>query len=407
MQNLLKMSNVIKTPVKKESSASNDSLKRKSFEREDAENCSPNQELTLEEKSIKKSRVLRSQTSRSSTERENPTSKLSSVMKSRSALPRYTSSRTSQISSAADAKKRSITEKGTAERNSVISTPSKSKVSTSPPRSQKKTSTPPRSATIPSSILDVPDRPSILKNSSRRKSGRKSLIRINSGRIRGFFQNAAIVNEEKINELIAPKLKVKCKWDYRDKTKKQTEVIADLKNALKDTITEFKTVQDNCVSAETTMEELIYDLRKELQETVKANTDLKKNEAQLKKDYARLSNECASCTTKLRSLEKEIGPLRRQAEADKNSLSELQQALSQTTEAVLTREREVIILNERLSSLSEEKAIFSSSTKAHIDQVWDNPSLGSFYCFVYYFLLFSPSNHPFFFFSLSLSICSY
>jgi predicted nucleic acid-binding Zn-ribbon protein len=344
---------------------STDSHKRKSVDPSDAENHSPNQEPAEEKIVAKKSRFgLRSASQSIPSEgitqdKQSSKSSLSStMMKARSALPRYTSTKSVSV---AESKRRAATEKTTAERAPPPTTPSRA-----PPQSS---SSPPRTVSSAATPKGNSARTSIGKMSaSRRKSTRKSILKINGGKIKHFFEACGLIDEDKINETIVPKLRVKCKWDYRDKANRQTEVITDLKNAYKQNLVEVKSLQEKCESEEKILQEVIYDLRNELQETLQLNAELKRNEIQLKKDYARISNEYNSCNSKFKALEKEMPSLLRELDFLKQKSDETENELRGVTQTLLTKETLLADLSSQLKSLNADRNELSSSMKDQIDQ---------------------------------------
>jgi hypothetical protein len=343
--------------------SSTGSHKRKSIDKSDAENFSPNQEPAEEKITAKKSRLgLRSSSQTIQAEgnaQEKSTAKTSfssSMMKARSALPRYASSKTVSL---AESKRRAATEKTTAERAPATPIREKSLMS-SPPRSTSSVSTPKTHT----------GRVSLSKTTaSRRKSTRKSILKINGGRIKNFFESCSLIGEEKLNETIIPKLRVKCKWDYRDKANRQTEVITDLKSAYKQNLNEVKSLQEKCESEEKILQELIYDLRQELQEALQQNAELKRNETQLKKDFARISNDYNSSNSKLKALEKELPSLIRELEFLKQKSDETETALDGVSKTLATKETLLAEVSSQLQTVTREKDVLSSTMKDQVETV--------------------------------------
>lgn len=335
--------------------SSTESHKRKSIDKSDAENFSPNQE-PAEEKVASSKRLksgLRSSTQSIPTEAEKSTSKnsLSSIAKVRTALPRYTSTKTLSL---AESKRKAATEKATAER--APTTPVREKVQNSPPRSVSSNATPRRTSLSKTTA-------------NRRKSTRKSLLKINGGRIKNFFESCSIIDEDKLNETIIPKLRVKCKWDYRDKANRQTEVISDIKNAYKQNLSEVKALQEKCESEEKILQELIFDLRKELQDALQMNAELKKNETQLKKDYARISNEYNSCNSKLKALEKEMPSLIREFDSLKQKSDETEAEFQCLKTTLLSKEAILSDISAKMQALTLEKEVLATTMKDQIEKV--------------------------------------
>ena len=313
------------------------SAKRKSGDREDLENRSPNRDEEVAK--TKKSRFFSGKTEDTTKKTQSTTSRI------RSALPRYNSS-------AADAKRRYATERITAER--VESTPGKPRADISPSRTPSSLSTP--SARSNTAI-------------SNKRPGRLSISRATRGKIKALFDKVNIQDEDKINELIAPKLKVKCKWDYKDKAKRQTEVINDLKSALKETIQGFKSVQEDCEEAEGRLYDLMNQLQIDLQECQQQNHDLKKSESKLKKDYIRVSNDYNSCRSQLRALEEELGPLRQQDTAKEKEILELKKELHSCLDKIDIMLEELTVAKGELQATRGEKQELTQSFQDLVDEV--------------------------------------
>lgn len=295
------------------------------------ENRSPNRdEEDSVPKSAKKSRFFGSKP-------EEQLKKSQVASRIRSALPRYNSS------SVVETKKRQVTERITAERSQT---------------------TPTRSIEVSSAIKSP--RPSVAGSVKRR--GRQSLSKVTRGRIKSLFDKVNLQDEEKINELIAPKLKVKCKWDYKDKAKRQTEVINDLKSVLKETIQEFKSVKTDCEDAEQSMDELINQLRLDLQDYEKKNGDLKKSESKLKKDYIRVSNDYNSCRSQFRALEEEIEPLRESVAKKDLEIEKLRNNLDSKDDLLKSYELEVSDLKDTLKVLRDENSDLTKSFQELVDE---------------------------------------
>jgi len=317
----------------------NDSLKRKSSDGDDSENRSPN----LKDK--------REDAKRLRTVDKKDTKKSSSMLKTRSALPRYNA--TSSVAEAKKGRTAVAPKSKTIERSQT--TPMRTRPNMSPPRSQSSVSKAPSSA--------------LRSAGSHRKVRKSVLLRCTTtGRIKGLFENAAISNEEQINEIIVPKLKVKCKWDYRDKAKRQAEVISDLRSALKTTSSEFKELQAKCETAEKEMDDTLYAIRSELDEKRSENSDLRKNESQLKRDYIRLSNDYNSCHSKLKTVEAELHNSNTELEAQKCLVQDVKDELSATKSQQLQTERDLQECRERLAELEKQKSELSSSMDGHIDK---------------------------------------
>ena len=254
--------------------SSGENLKRKSDEVEDAENLSPNIKKSKDDDSVKKKRVVTRSTSNASTSTL-PQPKRGSKLPARaSKLPGK---------SAPQPKKR-IVERNTSERQAKTPSKNYDRTSLLSPSHFNSSS----KVEEPSSVMKFP----------------KQCL---TQHIRSFFERAPIKSEEEINKLINPKLKPKSKWmDFREKAKRQNEVIGDLKVVIKDTLKEYKHIQEECEDVEKTMEERYQSIRNTLKEYIQINNELKKNESQLKSELEKVSKEYANQTILLKELQKNL-----------------------------------------------------------------------------------------------------
>lgn len=79
---------------------------------------------------------------------------------------------------------------------------------------------------------------------------RKNVVKSPSSEIvRGFFDTAFSVTEDKVNSILS-NLKVKSKWDYKEKSKKQEVVIKELRESVATLLAEVKDLRDNCLAHE-------------------------------------------------------------------------------------------------------------------------------------------------------------
>lgn len=337
-----------KTPTRP-NRPSNDSLKRKSGDLQDDENTSPNiKEAKTQDGSVRKARVTRSASGSSGTASGLQPPKRSSRLpppttrssKGTAAKPTTTSRTTSSASkSAVDAKRRvAATEKSSNER--LVKTPSKGLYDRSsllsPDRvnsSSKKVLTP------PSSVMKYP----------------KQCL---TEKIKDFFERAPIKSEEEINLLIGPKLKPKNKWvDFREKAKRQTEVIGDLKGVLKETLVGYKHVQESCEGAERTMEERYQNIRNSLKEQLKINLELKTNEAQLQSEFAKIFSDYTAQSLEVKELNSTNAELTSKTEEFNKMVSELADKFKTETSLRVQVEALLETTKSDLAKAMEEKVL--------------------------------------------------
>jgi hypothetical protein len=276
--------------------------------------------------------------------RETPSKNEPEIVKPKTSLPRYTRAASKPLS-AGEIKKQTVTEQNTAER---IKTPVKTEMGNDQSRHTSKT---------PGSGV-------------RTRRSRRSLLRVTAGgRIKSYFENCAIPNEEKVNEMISQKLKSKCKWDIKDKSKRQGEVIMDLKNTLKTTLDEFKTIKTNCEIEERTTEEIIRDLKLELEEATNAAEDIRKSENSLKKEYIRVSNDFNNASSQLKAIQIEFGPLKKQALTLESHLQEKITQYNHEHEKRIIAEASVDGLKKEIMDMKYRHEEMAESLKQHYEQV--------------------------------------
>lgn len=132
-----------------------------------------------------------------------------------------------------------------------------------------------------------------------RTGGRASI----GGKIRTYFDQSTF-NEERFNELMNAKPKSK-RWDYKEKAKKQDELIAELKTMLKQMIDEHKALKDKCVGAETNISESYKEIEQQRQNLLQDIDSLRANEAKYRKDYFQAAAALSSATTSLQHIQEE------------------------------------------------------------------------------------------------------
>ena len=73
-----------------------------------------------------------------------------------------------------------------------------------------------------------------------------------------LFDTTLTVNEEKMYDIVGH-MKLKSKWDMKEKAAKQALVITDLRTALKTTLDEVKLLRSKCVDSEQSALTMIHD----------------------------------------------------------------------------------------------------------------------------------------------------
>lgn len=315
-------------------------LKRKSSDNDESENMSPNSPTPTQttDSAVKKSK-FRLFGRQDSAKIEIP--------KSKSALPRYNPTKTRGLT-VPENRKQQLTEQNSSERTDIRATT---------PLRVEQTDSNRRISKTPSSLIKT-------------RRSRRSLLRINpGGKIKTFFESSSIPNEDKVNEIIGQKLRSKCKWDLRDKSKRQGEVIVDLRNALKSTYDEFKTIQENCVKAEKSDEDVINDLKVELQDATNALEELKKSENNLKREYIRVSNDYSNASSQLKNIQNEFGPMKKNVITLESKYAELNAMYANEIEKRTLAEASLEGLKRECMELKSKNSEMSDSLTRYYEQV--------------------------------------
>ena len=103
--------------------------------------------------------------------------------------------------------------------------------------------------------------------------------------VESLFDSTLTVNEEKMYDIVGH-LKLKSKWDMKEKATKQALVITDLRTALKTTLAEVKVLRAKCCEAENIATTMIHNTHIELQETNQMVSERGSTEKQLEQDLA-------------------------------------------------------------------------------------------------------------------------
>jgi hypothetical protein len=236
-----------------------------SIEINDSENISPNVKNSTNN-DVKKLRFQSSSTS-------------SLVApKVRSGLPRYNKV-TAPVSTVAE-KKKIATEHSTNERTNHSVTPAERMLAgyniPNTPSKDKNNSNHPKTPTT-SSKLSVVTRLQKLQASQ-------------SEKLREYFDNAFTATDEKIVQ-ICSNLKVKSKWDIKEKCKKQEFVIKELRESLMLTLKESTSLKSKCCEFENSLTSVLKDAQNELDNHASILATSKATETRLKKDLLKNNEE--------------------------------------------------------------------------------------------------------------------
>lgn len=127
-----------------------------------------------------------------------------------------------------------------------------------------------------------------------------------------LFEGAFSVNEERIVSIMA-NLRVKSKWDLKEKSKKQDAVIKDLRDCLTTMLSESKALREGCVGGESFNTALLQDALEELQTATVALNQLKASDLRLKQDLQKTQEELVRATSGFATYRAECSPLKSRA----------------------------------------------------------------------------------------------
>ena len=222
--------------------------------------------------------------------------KLSGLVKPKSALPRFNMQRisaSSVITASASTsvladKKRSVTEQNTAERRALSTT------------------TPSKSMSVASSNrVDTSLTPCSMNNALIKRLQKVSSQVSASDRLRTYFDNAFSFSDDTLSGILT-NLKVKSKWDVKEKAKKQENAIKELKDGFVTTFSETKTLREYCLNYETENNALMKELNIELQEAIQTLLNVRSTESK----YAKLVDENQSLKESLSQIKRDYDPLK-------------------------------------------------------------------------------------------------
>ena len=157
---------------------------------------------------------------------------------------------------------------------------------------------------------------------------RKNVVKTPSTEIvRGFFDTAFTVTEDKVNNILS-NLKVKSKWDYKEKSKKQEVVIKELRESVATLLAEAKDLRENCLAHEGHVNLLLRDSLDEFQETSQTISSLRIAEDKLKKELARYKDELSFTTSSMMKIKTDHSPLKKKVRDFEEKINELRTELA-------------------------------------------------------------------------------
>jgi hypothetical protein len=234
-----------------------------------------------------------------------------------SALPRFNAAvkKITMVVPPAQETKRHVTEQNTAER--AAPTPSKAA-----PASSRKTPSKRDVALLEEKTLG----PSSTCNALIKRLKKAISNSPSPEVIRGQFDTGFSINEERVAGIFAH-LKVKNKWDYKEKAKKQEAVIKELRDCLVTTFGEIKTVREQCLLHESHVNNLIRDSYEEFLEVSQNLNTLHAASLKAQNELIKAQDELRNTSSTMMKFKTDQSPLRNRNKEFETRIIELQAQL--------------------------------------------------------------------------------
>lgn len=185
--------------------------------------------------------------------------------------------------------------------------------------------------------------------------------------IRGYFDASFSMNEEKVASILAH-AKVKSKWDYKEKSRKQEAVIKELRDGVIKTINELKRVREQCLIHESHSSNLIRDAYDEILDTSHSIAALKQQNDELNDRIAEMQEELFQATSSVMRFKTDQSPLRNRAKESEQRLFDVQGKLVSEEAKCRQLEADMQRLAKELDAAREEKDSLLSSQKLEFEQ---------------------------------------
>ena len=190
------------------------------------------------------------------------------------------------------------------------------------------------------------------------------------GKIRTYFDQSAF-DEARFNEILSAKPKSK-RWDYKEKAKKQEELIVELKTMLKQMIEEHKGLKEKCLTAESNISDSYKELDQQKQNLLQDVDSLRANEAKYRKDYFQAAAALSSATTSLQHVQEENAACKSKIEALEATEARSSEKLGAAEETRHTLEAELARATGELeltkSWLQESTSNMNSQVEQRVEQ---------------------------------------
>jgi len=144
--------------------------------------------------------------------------------------------------------------------------------------------------------------------------------------VRHQFDTGFSIHEDRVVSIISH-LKVKSKWDFKEKAKKQEAVIKELRDCLTTTFGEIKAVREQCLMHESHINNLIRDTYEEFVEVSHSLNLLQSTANSSQSELIKAREELRSASSTVMKFKTDQSPLRNRNKEYETLIQELQTAL--------------------------------------------------------------------------------
>lgn len=279
-------------------------------------------------------------------------------LRSKSALPRFNILQNKVVKTEM---KRIITQHNTEERNGNV------KNNETPLKSSRRISINPNGTSVDELAISAAT-PSSNTNALLKRL-KKSVVHTPAGEvIRKQFDTSFSITEERITVILAH-MKVKSKWDLKEKLKKYEAVVRELRDCMNITFTEIKTVREQCLIHESHNNNLLRDCYEEFLEMTQSNTILRTENFKIQQEMSKILDETRNTASVMIKYKTEQSPLRNRAKESEQRLVEIQTQLTLEQNKSIQLAADLQKVEKELSELKIKSESSISSQKEDFEQV--------------------------------------
>ncbi len=165
--------------------------------------------------------------------------------------------------------------------------------------------------------------------------------------IHTYFDGALSVDDSRILQIMT-NLKVKSKWDYKEKSKKQDAVIKELRDCFTAVFSDFKSLRDNCVAHESKVVSVFHDAHEELMDASKAKSSLLAAESKANANLAKAQEDLVRANKLFATYRAECSPVKNRAKASEDELAAVQSRLKEQERVALQSEAQLVQIQREL-----------------------------------------------------------